>query len=94
MNNNDIVRELIKIEDVLFMVKHHLNMKDEMNAALHMASETRHTPLYSAVANAHGACMSLRHGLGEKSSVMGIAGAGEEVDIDLDGGRDEPMPHE
>lgn len=57
MINDDVIRELQKIGDVLVMVDAHLEAKDRMNAALHMSEHVRSTPLASAVA---GALSSLR----------------------------------
>lgn len=43
------LRDLQKVYDVVKSVETHLNAKDEMNAALHMSSTVRPTPLAAAV---------------------------------------------
>jgi len=49
LNDEDLARELKKVHDVLKKVDQHFHHKDQMNAALHMASEVRSTPLAAAV---------------------------------------------
>jgi hypothetical protein len=41
----DTARELHKVADTLELVVRHLSCRDDSNAALHMASATRHAPL-------------------------------------------------
>jgi hypothetical protein len=45
----DLHRELGKVYSVLEKVDTHLRAKDQMNAALHMSSEVRPTPLAASV---------------------------------------------
>lgn len=52
MDNANLARELVKVNDVLRKVQAHLYHKDAMNANLHMSESVRATPLYSAVEGA------------------------------------------
>lgn len=54
--NEDEVRELVKVRDVLRRVEAHLQARDAMNAELHMAHKVRPTPLTTAV---EGACEAI-----------------------------------
>lgn len=65
MMDDNLKRELQKVYDVVCAVDNHLSSKDEMNAALHMASEVRHTPLTSAVKGAKASLLDLIHDLTE-----------------------------
>ena len=68
MNNEDIIRELQKIDDTLTAVAIHLDAKDAMNAALHMSTEIRSTPLASAVRISRAATADLMIRLGTGAS--------------------------
>ncbi|HYT43029.1 MAG TPA: hypothetical protein VEP90_11855 [Methylomirabilota bacterium] len=52
MENEDTIREVQKLYDALTAASVYLDSKDQMNAALHMSTEIRSTPLASAVRNA------------------------------------------
>ena len=52
MNRSDLLRELQKLNDVLTAVGVHLDAKDAMNAALHMSTLIRPTPLAASVQSA------------------------------------------
>lgn len=52
MTNEDLVRELMKIGDVVFTAKRHFEHEAAMNAALHMAENVRPAPLATAIATA------------------------------------------
>lgn len=64
MENEDVIREVQKIYDVLNAVCVHLGAKDEMNAALHMSAEVRATPLTSAARTARANAVNLMSNLG------------------------------
>jgi len=68
MENEDIVRELQKIGDTLTAVCVHLDAKDSMNAALHMSSEIRSTPLASSAKNARAMTANLISRLSDGSA--------------------------
>lgn len=52
MDNQNLIRELQKIEDVLNTANRYFVHKDQMNASLHMSETVRATPLASAVSTA------------------------------------------
>ncbi len=68
MANEDVVREVQKIYDVLTAVCVHLGAKDEMNAALHMSQEVRATPLTSAARTARANAANLMSNLAETNA--------------------------
>lgn len=49
MNNEDIVRKLNQVMDVLTQVQQMMYSEATMNALKHMSSDVRPVPLYSAV---------------------------------------------
>lgn len=48
-NNNDLIRELEKIHDVLLKVQQQMFMQASANAALHMSDTVRPAPLVVAL---------------------------------------------
>lgn len=77
MENEDIIREVQKLYDTLTAVDVHLGAKDSMNAALHMSTEIRSTPLASAVNVARANASNLMSRLAGNGSVSEFPGAAE-----------------